>query len=74
MNIYEDNLASHEIKAKESCSGSSHDDLSEVESQHSKFEGEAKPRRMPRREWRPTSNSNDFRVYIPKFQGNLDPN
>ena len=55
----------------ESPSGSNHDDLSEAESQHSEFEGEDAPRRMPRREWHPTSNCNDFRVDISKFEGKL---
>ena len=35
-----------------SPSGSNHNDMSEAESQHSKFEDETEPRRMPRREWR----------------------
>jgi len=41
------------------------DDVSEVESQHFEYEGEVKPRRTPRREWHPPTNSNDFRVDIP---------
>jgi len=31
------------------------------------------PRRTPRREWRPHSHSNDFRVYATKFEGKLYP-
>ena len=57
----------------ESQSGSNHDDLREAESQHFEFEGEAEPRRVPRREWHPTSNANDFRVDIPEFKGKLSP-
>jgi len=48
--------------------------VSGVESQHSEYEGEAEPRRTPRREWHPSLNSNDFRVDIPEFEGKLDPN
>jgi len=74
MNIYESNSAAIKLKQRvlESPSELNHDDLSEAESQHSEFEGEAEPR-TPRREWRPTSNSNNFRVDIPKFEGKLDP-
>ena len=44
----------------------------EVECQHSKFEDE-EPRRTPCREWRPPTNSNDFRVELPGFEEKLDP-
>ena len=30
-------------------------------------------KKNPMRKWRPTSNSNDFRVQIPEFEGKLDP-
>ena len=48
----------------------------DAESQHSEeVEGEAKQsRRSPRREWRsPPSNSNNFRIELPEFEGKLDP-
>ena len=45
--------------------GSNLDEVSDAESQHFEYEGEATPRRTPRREWRPPTNSNDFRVDIP---------
>jgi len=58
----------------ESPSGSHPEDLSEeAESQCSEYEGAAEPRRTPRREWCASSNSNDFRVNIPKFEGKLNP-
>jgi len=58
----------------ESPMGSNPNELSEkTESQHSEYEGETEPRRTPRREWRAPSNSNDFRVELPKFKGKLDP-
>jgi len=58
----------------ESPTGSNPEELSEeAESQHSEYEVEAEPRRTPRREWRAPSNSNDFRVDIPEFEGKLDP-
>jgi len=44
----------------------------EAKSQHSEFEDE-ELRRTPRREWRPPTNSNDFRVELPEFEGKLDP-
>jgi len=57
----------------ESPSGSVPDEVNEeAESQHSEFEDE-EPRRTPRREWRPPTNSNDFRVKLPEFEGKLDP-
>jgi len=43
--------------------------LSEAKSQHSEYEREAEPRRTPRKEWRPSLNSNDFRIDIPEFEG-----
>jgi len=45
-------------------------------SQHlEEVEGEAEqPRRSQRREWRiPPSNSNDFRIELPEFEGKLNP-
>jgi len=58
----------------ESPVGSDPEDLSEeVESQHSEHEVEAELRRTPRREWRAPTNSNDFRVELPEFEGKLDP-
>ena len=45
----------------------------DIESQHSKYELDEEPRRTPRREWRTPSNSNDFRVELPEFEGKLDP-
>jgi len=45
----------------------------EVESQHSKLEGEAEPRRTPRRRWRALTNSNNFRVELPELEGKLEP-
>ena len=43
----------------------------EAESQHLEFEDE-EPRRTPRRESRPPTNSNYFRVELPEFEGKLD--
>ena len=43
----------------------------EADSQHSEFEDE-ESRRTPRREWRPPSNSNNFRVELLEFEGKLD--
>jgi len=62
-------------KALESLSSSNLEDESEgAESQHMKFEAEVEPRRSPQRECCvPPSNSNDFRVDIPDFEGKLDP-
>jgi len=57
----------------ESASGLKNDDMSVPKSEHSKFEGEVKPRRMTMIEWHPTSNSNDVRVNILEFEGKLDP-
>ena len=57
----------------ESPTGSNLEELNEAESQHSEYEGEAELRRTLRREWQPSSNSNNFRVDIPKFEGKLDP-
>jgi len=57
----------------ESPSESNHDDMSEAKSQQFEFEGETEPRRVLRREYHPTLNSNDFRVDIPEFEGKLDP-
>ena len=48
------------------------DEVSEAESQHSEYEREAEPRRTLRREWPPLTNSNDFGVDIPQFEGKLD--
>ena len=45
----------------------------EVESQQSEYEGEAEPRKTPRKEWHAPSNSKDFRVDMSEFQGKLDP-
>ena len=45
----------------------------DVENQHSEYELDEEPRRTPRREWRTPSNSNDFRVELPEFEGKLDP-
>jgi len=47
-------------KALESPSESNHEDISESEGQHSKFEDKAEPRGMLMIEWPPTSNSIDF--------------
>jgi len=60
----------------ESPTDSNSEDMSEgARSQLSEFEGEAEqPRRTPRREWRvPPCKSNEFRVELPKFEGQLDP-
>jgi len=48
------------------------DEVSEAESQHFEYEGEAEPRRTLRREWCPPAKSNDFRVNILEFEGKLD--
>ena len=54
--------------------GSYPEELSEeAESQQSEYEGEAEPKRTPQREWHAPTNSNDFRVEIPEFEGKLDP-
>ena len=61
-------------KILESPTGSTPEDFEEdCESQYSGFEQEEEPRRTPRREWRAPSNSNDFRVELPEFEGKLDP-
>ena len=58
----------------ESPTGSNLDELiEEAESQHSKYEGEAEPRRAPQMEW-PAPSNNDFRVDIPEFEEKFDPN
>jgi len=61
-------------KALDSLTNSNPEDQSEgAKSQHSEFEGEVEPRRTPRREWRVSpSNSNDFRVERPEFEGKLN--
>ena len=45
----------------------------DVESQHCEYELDEEPRRTPRREWRTPSNSNDFKVELPEFEGKLNP-
>ena len=59
-------------KAFTSPSRSNHGGMSEAESQHSKFEDEAEPRRMPKRECHRTPNFNDSRVDILEFKGKVD--
>ena len=77
QNAYLHKQLSKSLKQKqrilESPSGSNLDEVSEAKSQHSEYEGEAEPRRTPRKEWRPPTNSNDFRIDIPEFEGKLDP-
>jgi len=58
----------------ESPTRSNPDELSEeTESQHLEYEGEAEPRRTPHREWHEPTNSNDFRIELPEFEGKLNP-
>jgi len=61
-----------EQRVLESPSRSNLDEVS-IKSQHSEFKRDVEPRRTPRREWYPTSNSNDFRVEIPEFEGKPKP-
>jgi len=56
-----------------SPSGSIHDDEDEVSSNSSRSSSEKEPHRRSKGEWRPSTNSNDFRVEIPEFKGKLDP-
>ena len=63
-------------RAHESPSTSKPKDPNEgAKSQYSEVEGEEanQPGQTPRREWRiPLSNSNDFRIELPEFEGKLD--
>ena len=59
-------------KALESPTESDQGHKSEAESHALESTSDEEPPRSPRSEKRLTSNSNDFRVNIPKFEGKLD--
>ena len=63
----------HKKKVAESRTESDHAGESEAKSNAIESASEQEPPRRSRRERKSTSNSNDFRVNIPEFEGKLDP-
>ena len=61
-------------KAVRSTTGSVHEEESDEGSNPLESSSEKGPQRRPRRDRISLSNSNDFRVKIPKFEGKFDPN